>query len=314
MEVKPIKRRIFLGSLASLSATALSGLSSAAPLQNQAARNSRIYRPIPSSKELLPVIGMGTWITFNVGNNLALRNKRTEVLQEFFKLDGGMIDCSPMYGSSAAVLGYGLKQIKDTSTLFSASKVWTSWTNTGPNQMEEQRQHWGLKKFDLMQIHNLVNWERHLETLQDYKASGKIRYIGVTTSHGRRHQDLEVMLRKHTIDFVQLTYNILDRDAETKLLPLAQERGVAVIANRPYQGGELFRRFQSRALPSWTKEEVGASTWAEFFLKYIVSHPAVTCAIPATSQLVHIRENMNAGLGRLPDESTRTKMVNFIRT
>lgn len=315
MSFENLSRRAFLNGLLGASALALIGN---APLFAQAMSPHKpeniIKKPIPSSKERLPVIGMGTWITFNVGNDINLRNQRKQVLQEFFKYGGGMIDCSPMYGSAAEVLGYGLDKIENTDALFSASKVWTSWTNNGPRQMEQQRKNWNISKFDLMQIHNLMNWEGHLETLKSQKAEGKIQYIGITTSHGRRHEELEDIMRNHDLDFVQLTYNILDREVENRLLPLAQEREIAVIANRPYKGGDLFQRLSHNAIPKWATEEAGASNWAEFFLKFIISHPAVTCAIPATSKIEHMKENMRAGYGQLPSSKVRTKMTDFIQS
>lgn len=308
------ERRQFLAGLLGMSTLAMGGIGTTVFAQTKNLSSKILTKNIPASGEAIPVIGMGTWITFNVGSNIELRNARTEVLQEFFRLGGGMVDCSPMYGSAAEVLGYSLQRINNTSSLFSASKVWTSWTNTGPKQMAEQKQHWGIPKFDLMQIHNLVNWENHLETLKADKAAGKIRYIGITTSHGRRHEELETIMRKHKLDFVQLTYNVLDREVESRILPLAKEKGIAVIANRPYQGGSLFRMFEGKALPNWAKAEADVSNWAEFFLKFIVSHPAITCAIPATSKVEHMRENMNAAYGRLPDEATRLMMANYIQS
>lgn len=315
MNFTHLNRREFLTGVLSVSALALLGYSPAlAQNPNIGINNDIIKKEIPSSKELLPIIGMGTWITFNVGSDIELRNQRTEVLRTFFKYGGGMIDCSPMYGSAADVIGYGLERIENKDALFSASKVWTSWTNSGPEQMEEQRQSWGIPNFDLMQIHNLMNWEGHLETLQEDKAAGKIKYIGITTSHGRRHAELENIMRAHDLDFVQLTYNIADREVENRLLPLAREKGIAVIANRPYRGGDLFQKASQNALPPWAKEEAGAANWAEFFLKFIVSHPAVTCAIPATSKIQHMKENMMAGYGTLPDTAVRKKMISFMQS
>lgn len=308
-------RRTFLGGIASASTMALLGSLPAMALSARSLnRNEIITKPIPSTGERIPVIGMGTWITFNVGKDRALRDHRAQILSEFFKYGGGMIDCSPMYGTSAEVLGYGLERIDNSQNLFSASKVWISKVENGHQQMEEQRRRWGVQVFDLMQVHNLRNWIGHLETLRNYKSRGKIRYLGVTTSHGRRHEELERVMQNETLDFVQFTYNILDREAENKLLPLAQERGIAVIANRPYRQKELFNRFQNKPIPQWAKEEVNAVNWAEFFLKFIVSHPAVTCAIPATSQIPHLKENMRAAYGHLPDAKTRRRMIKYVES
>jgi diketogulonate reductase-like aldo/keto reductase len=313
---KPLlTRRAFLGGLALMPAYCL-----ADPLLGfaEAIKSIQTYgfikKSIPSTNEQIPAVGMGTWVTFNVGRDSELRNQRVRVLREFFKYGGGMIDCSPMYGSSAEVLGYALAQIDNTKALFSASKVWTSWKSSGPAEMEQQRKSWNIPRFDLMQIHNLVNWEGHLETLRSQKKLGKIRYIGITTSHGRRHLELESIMRNHDLDFVQLTYNILDREAENRLLPLARERGIAVIANRPYQGGALFRKFQQKPLPTWANKEAGARNWAEFFLKFIISHPAITCAIPATSKVGHMKENMGAVYGNLPDAKVRAKMSAYVQS
>jgi diketogulonate reductase-like aldo/keto reductase len=174
-------------------------------------------------------------------------------------------------------------------------------------QMNASQRLWGVARFDLMQVHNLLDWETHLETLLAWKAEGRIRYIGVTTSHGRRHETLEEVMRTQPLDFVQFTYNLADREAEQRLLPLAAERGIAVIANRPFQGGALFDRVRDRPLPAWAAD-FDCVNYAQFFLKFIVSHPAVTCAIPATSKVEHMRENMGAAVGRLPDAQTRAHM------
>jgi diketogulonate reductase-like aldo/keto reductase len=308
-----LSRRKFLGSLAGVSVLALTGGFPARVQASEPGTGSLLTKTIPSTGESIPVVGMGTWITFNVGEDRDLRNHRTEILRIFFARGGGVIDCSPMYGSSADVLGYGLERIENTQNLFSASKVWTWFTANGPEQMEEQRRRWGVESFDLMQVHNLLSWQGHLKTLRNYKAQGKIRYLGVTTSHGRRHEELERIMRNEPLDFVQLTYNILDREAEDRLLPLAKERGIAVIANRPYRRKALFHRFQHQPLPDWAGE-AGAKNWAEFFLKFIVSHPAITCAIPATSQIPHIKENMGALYGHLPDQKMRQRMIEYVES
>jgi diketogulonate reductase-like aldo/keto reductase len=315
---EPLDRRGFLGRVAGASALALLGGGAPSAAVAQPTRPPRpdaiLTRPIPSTGEAVPVVGMGTWITFNVGQDRALRNARTQVLADFFAYGGRMVDCSPMYGSSADVLGYALDRLDGGGDLFSASKVWTTWTGSGPDQMEEQRRRWGVAAFDLMQVHNLRNWQGHLETLRAQKAEGRLRYIGMTTSHGRRHDELIGILETvDGLDFIQVTYNILDRAVEDRILPLARERGIAVIANRPFRRKDLFRRFQDRPLPAWAPEEADARNWAEMFLKFIVSHPAVTCAIPATSQRGHMAENMGAAYGRLPDAATRARMAATVR-
>jgi diketogulonate reductase-like aldo/keto reductase len=278
-----------------------------------AAAGTQITKPIPVSGEPIPVIGMGTWITFDVRNDTALRNNRVGVLRTFFGMGGGMVDSSPMYGSSQEVIGYCLGRLKETQGLFSATKVWTWRQSSGVEQMEESGRLWGVERFDLMQIHNLLGWEGHMETLLADKAAGRIRYVGITTSHGRRHDDFEGIMAEYPIDFVQLTYNILDRRVERRLLPLAAERGIAVIANRPFRRGDLFEYFARHPLPEWAPE-IDCANWAQFLLKFIVSHPAVTCAIPATSRVDHMQENMGAMYGKLPDEAMRERMIGYVES
>lgn len=271
-----------------------------------------LTRPIPSSGEVIPVIGMGTWITFNVGPIPPLIQARVEILKTFFAMGGQLIDSSPMYGSAEEVLGRCFQQLNDTESLFAATKVWTSNTSEGLQQVQDSERLWGLDRMDLEQIHNLVNWREHLKSLQRLKEEGRIRYIRITTSHGRRHAELEAIMKSEPLDFVQLTYNLERREVENRLLPLAQDKGIAVIANRPFGGGALIDRLQRSApLPTWASE-VGAANWPEFLLKFVVSHPALTCAIPATSQVEHMRENMRACYGRLPDAAQRERMVRYL--
>jgi len=267
-----------------------------------------LTKPIPVSGEPLPVIGMGTWITFNVGEDPSALAVRTEILRAFFAGGGGMIDSSPMYGSAEAVLGRVLPRLDDTQGLFAATKVWTSSGPAGPIEIAESRQLWDLERFDLLQVHNLLAWREHLDTLKQMKAQGRLRYIGMTTSHGRRHAELEQIMRDEPIDFVQLTYNIVDREVEQRLLPLAQERGIAVIANRPFQRKALIHRAEGQPLPGWAAE-IGCESWAQALLKFIVAHPAITCAIPATSQVAHMQENMAAAAEPLPDDALRRRMA-----
>jgi diketogulonate reductase-like aldo/keto reductase len=301
----PLTRRTLLASLAAAGGVALlgarAGLAQTAPLT----------KPVPSTGEALPLIGLGSWITFNVGDDKVARDACAEVMGTFFADGGRMIDSSPMYGSAQSVIGYGLNKLGDPPSLFSADKVWTSSGDDGPAQIEQTRTHWGVPRFDLLQVHNLVAWEAHLATLFAMKAAGKLRYVGITTSHGRRHREFEALMRDHPLDFVQLTYNVLDREAEKRLLPLAHEKGIAVIANRPFQQGALIRSLEGQPLPAWAGE-IGAENWAQFLLKFIVSHPAVTCAIPATSKVAHVRENMGAARGPLPDEKMRARMVAYV--
>jgi len=274
------------------------------------AKNTGILKTIAKTGESIPVIGMGTSRTFNVGSDATLLGSLAQVLQTFFDMGGGMIDSSPMYGSAQQVLGQLLPLVKGDKNLFTATKVWTDGRQSGIEQMEESRQLWGIEGFDLMQIHNLVDWRTHLETLRQMKADGEIRYIGITTSHGRYHGKLENILKTEDFDFVQLSYNIGNRDVESALLPIAEEKGISVIVNRPYQRGELFRKVKGKALPSWT-QEFDCHSWGQFFLKFTISYPAVTCAIPATRKVKHLKDNMLAGQGLLPTAKQRAQMLTF---
>jgi diketogulonate reductase-like aldo/keto reductase len=301
-----LSRRALLGGLAATGAAAL--LPSPA---TRAQQGPILTRPIPSTGERLPVIGLGSWITFNVGEDGVARDACAEVMRDFFAAGGGMIDSSPMYGSSQAVIGYGLAKLGMPSGLFSADKVWISSGARGPEQIEESRSLWGVPRFDLLQVHNLRAWEAHLETLFAMKADGRLRYVGITTSDGRRHAEIEEVMASRPIDFVQATYNVVDREIERRILPLAQERGIAVIVNRPFQEGALIDEVADHPLPDWAAE-IGCANWAQFLLKFIVAHPAVTCAIPATSSVDHVRENMGAAYGILPDAAMRKRMIAYV--
>ena len=303
---RDLSRRAFLTSMGTLGAALHLG-----PGRASAASRPLLTKAIPGTGERLPVIGMGSWLTFDVGANAMLRAERLEVLRAFFDGGGAAIDSSPMYGSSEEVIGYCLARIADKQALFSATKVWTLFQARGVRQMEASRRLWGADRFDLMQIHNMLDWQAHLETLVDWKARGRLRYIGITTSHGRRHPAIEKALAERPFDFVQFTYNILDRRAERRLLPLAAERGLAVIVNRPFRQGALFDYFERHPLPAWARE-FDCANWAQFFLKFIVSHPAVTCAIPATTRVDHMRQNMGAATGRLPDPEMRARMIRYV--
>src|ERR1700674_4859849 len=269
------------------------------------AASATLSRPIPASGEPLPVVGLGTWVTFDVSDAPA-RRARGEILRAFLESGGRLVDSSPMYGASEETIGAAMPP--DASRLFAASKVWTVGALAGRRQMENSRALWRVKRFDLLQVHNFLDWETHLATLRQMKAEGRVRYIGVTTSHGRRHDLAETIMRQERIDFVQFTYNVNDREAEERLLPLAAERDIAVIINRPCDGGSLFGAKTKRPLPGWGAE-LGCATWAEAFLKFVVSQPAVTCAIPATSQLAHLQENMRGLAGPLPDAALRRRIA-----
>ncbi|MEW6294269.1 MAG: aldo/keto reductase [Pseudomonadota bacterium] len=268
-------------------------------------------RAIPSSGDAIPLVGLGTWITFNVGNDRAARDASADVMRAFFAAGGRLIDSSPMYGSSQEVIGHGLAKLGRQADVFCADKVWISDVGQGRAQMETSRRRWGVARIDLMQVHNLLAWEAHLPTLFAMKAGGELRYVGITTSHGRRHGELERIMASQPIDFVQFTYNLVDREAEARLLPLAQERGIAVLANRPFQQGALLDRLARRPLPAWAAE-IDCTSWAQFALKFVISHPAVTCAIPATTRVDHVRENLAAATGRMPDATMRARMAAFV--
>lgn len=278
-----------------------------------AASNERLYKRYSGDKKL-PVIGLGTWRTFNVGSDPQLLDARAEVVREFFELGGGMIDSSPMYGSAPDVMGHALQQLGIPDSLFSAEKVWSPAGGSAKEQVADLQARWQVDYFDLVQVHNLTDWREHLTALREMKAEGKIGHIGITTSHGRRHSEFEQIMASEDLDFIQLTYNIAEREVEKRLLPLAEEKGIAVIANRPFNGGSLIQGLKRRdaPLPEWAEAECSATTWAEFLLKFVVSHPAMTCAIPATSNVEHLRENMRAGLNPMPTASTREKMVRYI--
>src|SRR5688572_30027487 len=270
-----------------------------------------LTRRIPSSGEEVPILGLGTWITFNVGDDIAARDACAEVMRAFFDAGGRLIDSSPMYGSAQDVIGHGLAKLGVPAGLFSADKVWTSSGSGGRRQIDDTRRRWRVPRLDLVQVHNLLSWEDHLQTLFAMKSAKQIRYVGITTSEGRRHREIEQIMRAHPIDFVQVTYNVLDRDVEERILPLARERGIAVIVNRPFRQGALIDQVQRHPLPAWARD-LDCANWAQFLLKFVVSHPAVTCAIPATSSVAHVRENMGAALGRLPDEAMRRRMTSYV--
>jgi diketogulonate reductase-like aldo/keto reductase len=293
-------RRSFIASVPALLAASPAG-----------AQPAILRRAIPRSGELLSAVGMGTWLTFDVGEAPAERARRRRVLEEFFGAGGGMIDSSPMYGRAERVVGDLLKQVPHAGRLFSATKLWTAFDRVGHTQMADSLKLWGLPRFDLQQIHNLLNWRGHIKALRAWKDEGRVRYIGITTSHGRAHDELEDILRREPFDFVQFTYSLADRSVEQRLLPLAAERGIGVIVNRPFDGGALLDRLQGRALPPWARE-IDCDNWAQYCLKWIVSHPAVTCAIPATTNPAHMVENMGALRGRQPDAPMRRRILEYV--
>jgi diketogulonate reductase-like aldo/keto reductase len=272
---------------------------------------SILRKPIPRSGELLPAVGLGTWQTFDVGAGSAERAPLKEVLREFVGHGGSVIDSSPMYGTSEAVVGEIATELQLHKRLFVATKVWTSGRDAGIRQMEESFRRLRVQKLDLMQVHNLVDYRTHLTTLRKWRDEGKIRYLGVTHYHAGAYAELARVLASEELDFVQLNYSMAERDAEQQLLPLAAEKRVAVLVNRPFAEGALFKHTSGKALPPWSKE-IGCASWSQFFLKFIIAHPAVTCAIPATSKVSHLIDNMQAGAGPLPDARMRAQMVRYL--
>jgi len=300
-------RREFL--LSTVASTAIIAI----PTLGFSSLNSLLKRPIPSSGEQIPCVGMGTWITFDIDPKQTNIDHRTKVLQQFFSHGGGMIDSSPMYGNAQNVIGKCLQQLETSKSLFSATKVWTPGEWLGIQQMKASEELWGLNNFDLMQIHNLLDWKTHLKILREWKESGRIRYVGVTTSHSRRHEKLINIMQTEPLDFVQFTYNVIDTEAEKRLLPLAADKGIAVIINRPFKGGRLFNSIENVPLPNWSKE-FDCHNWAQYFLKFILSHPSVTVAIPATSRIDHMNENMGALTGSLPNAALRKQMLSHFQS
>jgi aryl-alcohol dehydrogenase-like predicted oxidoreductase len=297
-----ISRREFLACVASAAALALA--------EGRAMAESIVRKPIPRTGETLPVIGLGTWQTFDVGTNQAARAPLKEVLREFVRAGGSVIDSSPMYGNSETVAGDIAHELGLHKPLFLATKVWTSGREPGVRQMDESFRRLRAQRMDLMQVHNLVDYRTHLETLRRWKEQGKVRYIGVTHYTSSAYDQLARVLASEELDFVQLNYSLAEREAEKRLLPLAAEKQLGVLVNRPFAEGRLFRRAAGKPLPSWARE-IGCASWAQFFLKFIVAHPAVTCAIPATSKIAHLTENMRAGLAPMPDAATRERMARY---
>lgn len=295
-----------------LGAVALGGLAGASEsIAMQDSNGRMISLPIPKSGEMLPVIGLGTWQTFDVNNDdaAALENLRT-VLRGLFDGGGKVIDSSPMYGRAEAVVGDLLANMHDRERAFLATKVWTSGREEGIAEMRRSADLLKTRVIDLMQIHNLVDWRTQLATLRETKEAGQVRYLGITHYTPSAFGDLAAIIEREEIDFVQLPYSIDVRDAEERMLPLAAERRVAVMVNRPFGGGGLFHQVRGKTLPPWAAE-LGCASWAQFFLKYVVSHPAVTCAIPATAETAHLADDLKAGYGSMPDAAARRRMAEF---
>ena len=267
-------------------------------------------KPIPRTGEDLPIIGLGTWQTFDVGLNQPAREPLKAVLREFARAGGRVIDSSPMYGNSETVAGDLAAELGVHKQLFLATKVWTSGREAGVRQMEESFRRLRAQRMDLMQVHNLVDYRTHLATLRRWKAEGKVRYIGVTHYTASAYNELARVIASEELDFVQLNYSLVEREAEKRLLPFAAEKQLAVLVNRPFAEGRLFNRARGKSLPAWATD-IGCASWAQFFLKFIISHPAVTCAIPATSKADHLADNMRAGLEPIPDAKDRERIARY---
>jgi diketogulonate reductase-like aldo/keto reductase len=277
------------------------------------ATEAPLKRPVPKSGELLHAVGLGTWQTFDVAGDAGGRAAAREVLARFVKAGGQMVDSSPMYGSSESVVGELAADLGAEKSLFLATKVWTTGREAGMRQMEESMRRMHTKRIDLMQVHNLTDVKTQLKTLREWKEQGRVRYIGITHYHEGAYAELERLIKSEDLDFAQFNYNVAATAAELRLLPLCAERQTAVIVNRPFEEGDLFRRVKGRELPKWAGE-FDCDSWARYFLKYILSHPAVTCAIPATRNPDYLADNMGAALGRLPDAAMRRRMVQHIRS
>jgi aryl-alcohol dehydrogenase-like predicted oxidoreductase len=278
-----------------------------APTRLVAGERQLVTRKIPSSGEALAIVGMGTSGTFTDG---VPKDQLRQVLQAFFDHGGQLIDTSPMYAPAERLLGELLPLVRNKDKLFAASKVWTTGRKAGIAQMDKSFELIGVKVMDLMQVHNLVDWRTQLATLRDWKRQGRIRYLGVTTSHGRNHRELMQVMRSELLDFVQFSYNIADREAERTLFPLARDKGIATLINRPFRRAGLFGAVKGKPLPDWAAE-FDCTSWGQFFLKFIAGHPDVTCIIPATSNPGHVVDNQSAGYGRLPDAAMRERMARY---
>ena len=303
------RRRVLqlIGGMAALLAMPEPGSAAAA------APAEMLKRRIPRSGELLPAVGLGTWQTFDVGADDPARAELKEVLRQLVALGGSVVDSSPMYGESERVVGDLTADLGIRDRLFLATKVWTSGREAGIRQMEDSFRLMRTKRMDLMQVHNLLDLGTHLKTLREWRAAGKIRYLGITHYHSGAYADLERLVKTREYDFVQFNYSMDEREAEARLLPLCADSGTAVLINRPFSQAGLFGKVRSKPLPPWAKD-FDCASWAQFFLKYILAHPAVTCVIPGTRRVAHLKDNLQAGAGRLPDAAMRRRMVEYLQS
>ena len=284
----------------------------ATPISSVARDERMLTREIPASGEALPVIGLGTYSVFDVAGSAEEIALRREIVATMTDAGGSLIDTSPMYNRSERVIGNIIEAGTDRNALFIATKVWTDGRESGIAQMQRSAELMNSEVIDLMQVHNLRDTDTHMGTIREWQLAGRIRYNGLTHYTAGAHAALEAAMRKHQPEFIQINYSLTEREADERLLPLAQDMGIAVLINRPYQAGRLFAAVAGRALPDWAMEF--AASWGQFFLKFIISHPAVTCVIPATSRLRHMQDNVQAGFGAMPDTATRKRMVEFIET
>jgi aryl-alcohol dehydrogenase-like predicted oxidoreductase len=290
----------------------LAGAGLAATIGPRAGRAEPLWikRPIPSTGEELPVVGLGTWQAFDVGSSAAELEPRRQVLARFAERGAKVIDSSPMYGRAEVAVGRLVEELGIRPALFLATKVWTSGRQAGIDEMNRSFDRLGVEALDLMQVHNLVDVETHLGTLAEWKAAGRVRYVGITHYVSSAYPDIERLAKASELDFAQLNYSLLERKAEVRILDVLADRGVGVIVNRPFAGGKLFKQVSGRALPVWAGE-IGCASWGQFFLKYILGHPAVTCVIPGTSKVEHLDDNLDAGTGPLPDADLRRQMAAY---
>ena len=306
--IRPSRRDLLALAAASLAGALVRGRAGAAA----GGGGQMLTRKIPATGEAVPVVGLGTWQTFDVGPSEEERAPRLEVLRAFLGAGGRVVDSSPMYGRAEEVTGDLVARLPDAPRPFLATKVWTTGKAEGEAQIRESMRRLRAERLDLLQIHNLLDWRTQLATLRALKAAGEIRYLGITHYARSAFDELERLLRTERLDFVQLPYSAATRDAEARLLPAAAERGAAVLVMRPFEEGELFRTVKGRPLPSWARE-LGATAWSQVFLKYILAHPAVTAVLPATANPRHLAENVGAGTGPLPDEALRKRIVRELR-
>jgi len=310
---KPLKMNYSRREVLQLYGLAGLGLATVPSLFAFSQKDKMEQRAIPSSGEKLPMVGLGTWQTFDIGNSASELEIRKQVLDKMYELGGTAIDSSPMYGSSETVVGQAASKLDSQDKFFYATKVWTSGKQAGIDQMNSSLGKMQRKTMDLMQIHNLVDWETHVKTLRAWKEEGKIRYWGLTHYVDSAHPTLEAIIKSDNPDFVQFNYSIRSRNAEKSLFETCKKNDIATIINQPYDSGNLFRKVKGKALPPWAKD-YDIDSWGQYFLKFILSNEGVTCVIPGTSNLKHVIDNMGAGYGALPDHAGREKMAFFLKS